>query len=157
MKQSFIFGLVVCFILILINVVIAKIITRNFAIIQSVKDKRIILTKQIFQSIKYIKILGWTDLFKKKLLVFREEEQKCLKLIKYLDCFCVFFWIFSSISISVVSLTIYYLQNSNFDNLNILTQLFVFKMIISPLNALPWIVSGMCQSNISKDRICKYL
>ena len=56
---------------------------------------------------KQIKYLNWESIFFHKILEFRSLEFNRLKIAKYLDAFCVFFWACTSILISAVTFIAY--------------------------------------------------
>ena len=71
--------------------------------------------------------------------------------------FCVFFWAFTSLAISTTSFGYYYSAEGGFQNVNVFSIIYLFNILIGPLNALPWTISGMLVGNISYNRIDSYL
>ncbi len=59
-----------------------------------------------------------------------------------MDALCVFFWATTSIVISSSTFISYDYLHENLKDSNIFTAITLFNLLIFPLNALPWTISG---------------
>ncbi|EAR94177.2 ABC transporter family protein (macronuclear) [Tetrahymena thermophila SB210] len=157
MESAVIVGFVVTFILMMINFYIAKRIGSIFEQILKYKDQRVGLTRDILNGIRQIQLLNWQNIFFQKILDLRNHEFRQISYEKYLDAFCVFFWASSSLAISAVTFILYYNKNKTFENINVFTAIYLFEMLIGPLNALPWTISGLIMSKTSFSRFNDFL
>ncbi|KAL4493110.1 hypothetical protein ABPG72_003195 [Tetrahymena utriculariae] len=157
MESAVIVGFVVTFILMMINFYIAKRIGSIFEQILKYKDQRIGLTRDILNGIRQIQLLNWQNIFFQKIIDIRNHEFRQISYEKYLDAFCVFFWASSSLAISAVTFILYYNKNKTFENINVFTAIYLFEMLIGPLNALPWTISGLIMSKTSFSRFNDFL
>lgn len=139
-------GFLVTLVLIILNFFIARRIMNIFGKILEFKDKRIGLTKDVLSAMKEIRMLNWQGIMYRKLMALRSHELRQVSYEKYLDAFCVFFWEITSLVISGVTFALYYKNNFSFENINVFTAIYLFELLIGPLNALPWTVSGIYNS-----------
>ena len=65
---------------------------------------------------------------------------------KLIDCWCVGLWQFTSIGVSAIVLSIYYLWGNIDDSFHPPTIIYYFNMLNFPLNALSWNVAGLRNS-----------
>ena len=85
------------------------------------KDQRISLTTDVINGIKQIKYLHWEAVFYKKIKKIRLFEFNYLKLSKYLDAFCVFFWACTSTIIATTTFLTFIWFGHNLKENNIFT------------------------------------
>lgn len=95
---SFLAGVVLAVAVLPINKCICNYIAKYSTKMMSAKDKRIKLMSEILDGIKVIKMHGWEALFGEKVEAIRAQEVHYLKLRKYLDAFCVYFWATTPVS-----------------------------------------------------------
>jgi hypothetical protein len=74
------------------------------------KDKRVELSKDVFDGIKSIKYLGWEKLFENKIMQIRKKEFCMMTSARAMDGFIACFWN----SVSVVLL--YFFLKGNFSS-----------------------------------------
>jgi ATP-binding cassette subfamily C (CFTR/MRP) protein 10 len=150
-------GFCLTLVLVIINFQIAKKIGSANEQLLKYKDQRINLFQDILAGIRQIKYLNWEEKFMKKILSIRKNEFFYLKIKKYLDAFCVFFWATLTIIIS----TIIFCLNEHFENesvksLNVFTAIALFNILLVPLNSLPWTIGGMITGKVSFKRISQF-
>ncbi|VDP01012.1 unnamed protein product [Soboliphyme baturini] len=150
---SFVGGVGVAVAFIPLNHVIAVKIGRLSTNMLVMKDRRIRLMTEILFSIRAIKFCCWEKIFYKKANVFRKEELRYLKKRKYLDALCVYLWVVSSVIMSVLTFSTYYLLGNRFTASKVFTSLALFNVLITPLNAFPWVVCGAVDAWISLKRL----
>lgn len=87
----------------------------------------------------------------------RAKEIKNLKGRKYLDALCVYFWATTPVLVSLLSFGTYILLGNQLTAAKVFTSIALFNMLISPLNALPWVLNGVVEAWVSVKRINKLL
>jgi ATP-binding cassette subfamily C (CFTR/MRP) protein 10 len=71
--------------------------------------------------------------------VVREKELRQIRAKKYLDAGCVYFWASTPILMSVLTFITYAQLGNKLTAAKVFTSLALFNMLISPLNAFPWV------------------
>lgn len=87
----------------------------------------------------------------------RNQELKYLKGRKYLDALCVYFWATTPVVICILTFTTYSLLGNQLTAATVFTAMALLNMLISPLNAFPWVLNGMMEAWVSVKRIQKLL
>lgn len=87
----------------------------------------------------------------------REGELKYLKGRKYLDALCVYFWATTPVLISILTFGTYVLLGNNLTAATVFTSMALMNMLISPLNAFPWVLNGLTEAWVSLKRIQRFL
>lgn len=87
----------------------------------------------------------------------REGEIKYLKKRKYLDALCVYFWATTPVLISILTFGTYVLMGNKLTAATVFTSMALVNMLISPLNAFPWVLNGVVEAWVSIKRIQKLL
>lgn len=80
-------------------------------------------------------------------------EMKYLKGRKYLDALCVYFWATTPVIISILTFATYVLLGNQLTAATVFTSIALLNMLISPLNAFPWVLNGMTEAWVSIKRI----
>lgn len=83
----------------------------------------------------------------------RDKEMKYLKGRKYLDALCVYFWATTPVIISILTFATYVLIGNKLTAATVFTSMALLNMLISPLNAFPWVLNGMTEAWVSIRRI----
>ena len=109
------------------------------------------------------------------LSLYRLAELKSLKGRKYLDALCVYFWATTPVIISILTFTTYAALGNNLTAakvttslstnvcnlacsvLQVFTSVALFNMLISPLNAFPWVLNGLVEAWVSIKRVQAFL
>ena len=83
-----------------------------------------------------------------KIKTLEEQYQLGLRKIKMLDCWCVALWQFTSVGISSIVITSYFLLglNEQIDSESVFspsTFVYLLGMLNYPLNALSWYIAGI--------------
>lgn len=82
---------------------------------------------------------------------------KYLKSLKYLDALCVYFWATTPVLMSILTFGTYVLLGHTLTAAKVFTSMALLNMLISPLNAFPWILNGMTEAWVSIKRIQRLL
>ncbi|CAD5111037.1 DgyrCDS388 [Dimorphilus gyrociliatus] len=153
---SFLAGLAFAILLIPINRYLANAIGRLSNDMMNHKDARVKLMSEILHGIRIIKFYAWEDIFSDKINNLRSKELKSLKGRKYLDAFCVYFWATTPVLISILTFTTYAISGHELTAARVFTSLALFNMLISPLNAFPWVLNGLMEAWVSLKRVQQY-
>lgn len=92
-----------------------------------------------------------------KIVEMREGELKYLKGRKYLDALCVYFWATTPVLISILTFGTYVLMGKTLTAATVFTSMALMNMLISPLNAFPWVLNGLTEAWVSLRRIQRFL
>ncbi|KAF8770810.1 Multidrug resistance-associated protein 7 like [Argiope bruennichi] len=157
LHYCFIIGVVFMIIIIPINQYVAKKIAGFSSLMMTAKDKRIKVMNEIISGIRIIKMNTWEKIFSKKLEKIRYEEVKFLKKRKYLDALCVYFWATTPVLISFLTFTIFASLGYGLTAAKVFTSIALFNILITPLNAIPWVLNGIVESWISVKRVNLFL
>nr|AIN44105.1 multidrug resistance-associated protein 5-like protein [Laodelphax striatellus] len=152
---SFLAGLIFSIVLIPINKCIASCIGNLSKKMMDEKDKRVKMSAEALRGIKVIKMHVWEEYFVEKIMGIRSNEMKYLKGRKYLDAMCVYFWATTPVLIALLTFTVYTLLGHKLNAATVFTSIALFNMLISPLNAFPWVLNGLTESWVSLQRIQK--
>lgn len=80
-----------------------------------------------------------------------------LKGRKYLDALCVYFWATTPVIISILTFATYVIIGNKLTAATVFTSMALLNMLISPLNAFPWVLNGMTEAWVSIRRIQKLI
>ncbi|XP_075224680.1 ATP-binding cassette sub-family C member 10 [Lycorma delicatula] len=150
---SFIAGLLFTIILIPINKLLATWIGNISVKMMEQKDERVKITSEVLRGIRVVKLHVWEDFFIEKILKIRKKEMYYLKGRKYLDAMCVYFWATTPVLISLLTFLTYTLLGNELTAATVFTSIALFNMLISPLNAFPWVLNGLTEAWVSLNRI----
>ncbi|PSN57205.1 hypothetical protein C0J52_05033 [Blattella germanica] len=135
---AFIAGVIFTVILIPINKYIATKIGELSTKLMLKKDERVKVMAEILRGIRVVKLHVWEDHFVGKIGKLRDMELKYLSGRKYLDALCVYFWATTPVLISIFTFVTY-----------VFTSIALLNMLISPLNAFPWVLNGLTEAWVS--------
>ncbi|KAK3603062.1 hypothetical protein CHS0354_015755 [Potamilus streckersoni] len=121
------------------------------------KDGRVKVMNEVLFGMRVVKFYSWESHFKSKVSQLRDAELKSLKGRKYLDAMCVYFWATTPVLISILTFTTYSLMGNQLTAAKIFTSLSLFLMLISPLNAFPWVLNGLMEAWISLKRVQAFI
>ncbi|XP_078352062.1 ATP-binding cassette sub-family C member 10-like isoform X2 [Oculina patagonica] len=154
---SFLAGLGFAILLIPVNRWLAEKIQKLSKEMMTQKDKRVKVMNEILQGIRVIKFYAWEKNFEEKINKLRAAELKSLKGRKYLDAWCVYFWATTPVIISILTFTTYALLGNKLTAAKVFTSVALFNMLISPLNAFPWVLNGLMEAWVSVKRLQAFL
>ncbi|KAJ8922563.1 hypothetical protein NQ315_007593 [Exocentrus adspersus] len=154
---SFLAGVIFSIILVPINKLIANKIGQLSTKLMEQKDARVRLIAEVLRGIKAIKLYVWEQHFIRLITRLRDRELKYLKGRKYLDALCVYFWATTPVVISILTFGTYALLGNKLTAATIFTGMALLNMLISPLNAFPWVLNGMTEAWVSLKRIQRLL
>lgn len=154
---AFLAGVIFAVVLIPINKLIAMKIGSLSTKMMGKKDERVEMCSEVLQGMRTLKMHVWEEHFLSKILRIRESELYYLKGRKYLDALCVFFWATTPVVISVLTFATYSLLGGDLNAAKVFTTIALLNMLISPLNAFPWVLNGLVEAWVSVSRVQKLL
>ncbi len=89
--------------------------------------------------------------------LYRALELKALKGRKYLDALCVYFWATTPVLISILTFATYVAMGNTLTAAKVFTSVALFSVLVSPLNAFPWVVNGLVEAWVSLRRVSRFL
>ncbi|XP_060078893.1 ATP-binding cassette sub-family C member 10-like [Ylistrum balloti] len=121
------------------------------------KDARVKMMNEVLFGMRIVKFYTWENHFRSEIQRLRNAELKSLKGRKYLDAMCVYFWATTPVLISILTFTTYSLMGNPLTAAKVFTSLSLFMMLISPLNAFPWVINGLMEAWVSLRRVQEYV
>ena len=107
-----------------------------------------------------VKASGWEAAFRARVRAARAREVRALAARKLLDALCVYFWACSSLLVTLSTLGAAALSGGSGSSLGsaaVFTSLALFGVLVAPLNALPWVLTGVVEAGVSARRLQEYL
>uniref|UniRef100_A0A3B4XU10 ATP-binding cassette, sub-family C (CFTR/MRP), member 10 n=1 Tax=Seriola lalandi dorsalis TaxID=1841481 RepID=A0A3B4XU10_SERLL len=153
---AFLGGLGVALLLVPFNKFLASRILSNNKDMLMHKDSRVKLMTEILFGIRVIKFYNWEPHFTQKVAECRKQELSHLKAIKYLDAMCVYTWAALPVVISILTFVTYVMLGHQLTAAKVFTTLALVGMLITPLNAFPWVLNGILEAKVSLERIQRF-
>lgn len=153
---AFLGGLSVALVLVPFNKFLATRILSNNKQMLKYKDNRVKLMTEILFGIRVIKFYNWEPHFSQKVDKCRERELSHLKNLKYLDAMCVYTWAALPVVICVLTFVTYVLLGHQLTAAKVFTTVALVGMLITPLNAFPWVLNGILEAKVSLERIQRF-
>uniref|UniRef100_A0A669PY13 ATP binding cassette subfamily C member 2 n=1 Tax=Phasianus colchicus TaxID=9054 RepID=A0A669PY13_PHACC len=125
------------------------------------KDERMKIMGEVLNGIKILKFFAWEPSFEKRINEIRACELKDLLKFSYLQSVSIF--VFSCapflVSVSLASFAVYVLvdENNVLDAQKAFTSISLFNVLRFPMAMLPLVLSSIVQTNVSKERLERYL
>ena len=120
------------------------------------KDSRVKVMSEILGGIRVIKFNSWEKHFARKVDTLRDLELASLKGRKYLDAWCVFFWACTPALISLLTFATYALLGRPLTAARVFTSVALLNILLTPLNAFPWVVNGLVEAWVSVKRLQQF-
>jgi ATP-binding cassette subfamily C (CFTR/MRP) protein 10 len=121
------------------------------------KDKRVRLMNELLGGIRVVKFYAWEKHFRRRIKQLRADELKALKARKYLDALCVYFWATTPVLVAILTFATFVLMGGTLTSAKVFTCMALFNMLISPLNAFPWVIGGLVEAWVSLKRVRKLI
>ncbi|XP_041988661.1 ATP-binding cassette sub-family C member 10 [Aricia agestis] len=154
---SFLAGVAFSVVLIPVNKAIANKIGELSTELMRHKDARVSLVGELLRGIRAVKLHVWEDYFIERISVARSSEMRYLRARKYLDAVCVVLWATTPVLVAALTLGTHALRGIDLDAPTVFTTVALINMLISPLNAFPWVLNGLTEAWVSIKRIQKLL
>ncbi|KAI3383069.1 hypothetical protein SNEBB_001528 [Seison nebaliae] len=155
---SFIGGLIFSLLMLPLNKLLAYFIQKMSKKQMEWKDKRVNLLTEMVDGWKLIRFnLEWKEEFLRRVEIARKNELFYLKMKKYLDACCVFFWASTPVIVSLLSFILYVQLGHQLTIAKVFTCITLFQTLIAPLNMFPWVINGMIDGVVSLKRFEYFL
>ncbi|OXB75471.1 UNVERIFIED_CONTAM: hypothetical protein H355_016532 [Colinus virginianus] len=123
------------------------------------KDERMKIMGEVLSGIKILKLFAWEPSFEKRINEIRACELKDLLKFSYLQSISIFVFSCAPFLVSLASFAVYVLvdENNVLDAQKAFTSISLFNVLRFPMAMLPLVLSSMVQTNVSKERLERYL
>ncbi|RRT57469.1 hypothetical protein B296_00028886 [Ensete ventricosum] len=150
-------GLAATFIVMLINVPIAKIEQNYTEKIMEYKDRRMKATTEILRNMRILKHQAWEMKFLSKIMELRKNEISWFWKIAYVSAAAIFLFSCSSIFVAVIAFGACMIMRIPLGTGKVLTALATFRTLQNPIFAIPHTISMLVRIKVSLDRIASFL
>ncbi|KAL4483214.1 hypothetical protein ABPG74_019240 [Tetrahymena malaccensis] len=141
----------------LVNLVLTLSMSFLYSKQYRMKDKRIVLTKDVIDGIKSIKYLGWEKIFQKKIEKARSGEYSFIMSTRCLDGIISVFWNSISYFLLFFFLVDFINDGNELKDSNVFTIIALFGYLTYPMGILPWSIGYLVKIRVSFNRICQFL
>uniref|UniRef100_A0A669PUM0 ATP binding cassette subfamily C member 2 n=1 Tax=Phasianus colchicus TaxID=9054 RepID=A0A669PUM0_PHACC len=123
------------------------------------KDERMKIMGEVLNGIKILKFFAWEPSFEKRINEIRACELKDLLKFSYLQSVSIFVFSCAPFLVSANSFAVYVLvdENNVLDAQKAFTSISLFNVLRFPMAMLPLVLSSIVQTNVSKERLERYL
>nr|XP_025966921.1 canalicular multispecific organic anion transporter 1 [Dromaius novaehollandiae] len=123
------------------------------------KDERMKIMSEILSGIKILKLFAWEPSFEKRIKEIRARELRDLRNFSYLQSVSVFVFNSAPFLVSLASFAVYVLvdENNILDAQKAFTAISLFNVLRFPMTMLPMVISTLVQTNVSTERLERYL
>ena len=153
---AFLTGLAITLALIPINMVLANKIQRVNSELMRQNDERVLRLSEMLRNMKCIKMCGWALKLHAWLVEPRQKYMVCLRWVKMLDAWCVFFWATTPVLVSLATFATYVWIGGSLTPGRAAAALALFVALIMPLNAYPWVINGAIEATVSGKRLATF-
>uniref|UniRef100_A0A914ZIQ8 ABC-type xenobiotic transporter n=1 Tax=Parascaris univalens TaxID=6257 RepID=A0A914ZIQ8_PARUN len=154
---AFLSGLIASLLLVPLNKFITSAIGRLSEKMMQCKDQRVKLVSETVRAIRTVKLSNWERNLERRISALRENELRYLKGRKYLDAVCVYLWASAPILITIAIFSTYTVfLHEKLTAAKVFTSLALVNILIMPLNAFPWVLSGLVEAFVSIRRLDKF-
>jgi hypothetical protein len=150
LRWAFVAGLVVLAFFTPLNVFVSRRIGSLTAVMMAHRDDRVKATSELLSGIRNVKLLSWEDLMIARVASARSLEVRALTVRKYLDAVCVFLWASTPVLISLATFVTAAALGGELSSAQVFTSLSLLNLLISPMNAFPWVGAGEEQGLTSR-------
>lgn len=169
MSWGAISGLAVLCVIVPVNIVVAKRIGTMTGEMMTARDERVRITGELLAGVRVVKLQAWEVPLLDRIRVARELELVSLKSRKYLDAACVFFWAATPVLIAFATFASVVaslpdrgerggdVSSSYFTASSVFTTVSLLNLLVYPMNAFPWILTGVLEAWVSLGRLEAFL
>jgi ABC-type multidrug transport system fused ATPase/permease subunit len=118
-----------------------------------IKDRRMKLTTETFDSIKLLKLYNWENEFKKRILEIRNQEVENIKTLLNITTFNISLYWASPVLASITTIGVYQFYNEKLNISDILIGLTIFNMLQPAIRDLPVAINSILDTLVSMIRI----
>ncbi|RDW92432.1 hypothetical protein BP5796_01826 [Coleophoma crateriformis] len=133
-----------------------RLATRRVAM-KKITDKRLGLTQEILQSVRFVKFFGWENSFLQQLKSLRRTEIRSIQVLLGIRSAMNAVTVSAPILAAMLAFVTYSLTHANLQAANIFSSLALFYGLRIPLNMLPMVIAQTIDAYVSIGRIQDYL
>eukprot|EP01138_Halocafeteria_seosinensis_P012251 gb/GECG01012519.1/.p1 GENE.gb/GECG01012519.1/~~gb/GECG01012519.1/.p1 ORF type:complete len:1843 (+),score=156.00 gb/GECG01012519.1/:1-5529(+) len=165
---AFFAGLGVLVIFLPINLFVSKRIGDLTREMMEFRDERLRVCEDALKNMSLIKMQRLEVHFNQRIKAIREQEVSKLKARKYWDALCVYLWAATPVLVSLATFASAALSghmrtyddssaDKNLTTAEVFTSLSLLQMLIVPMNAFPWVITGIMEARVSVKRFNRIL
>ncbi|CAI5729347.1 unnamed protein product [Hyaloperonospora brassicae] len=154
---SFVAGVAVLAIMLPLQTALGRKIQHVTADMMRFRDERVGLVAESLKAIRTLKLLGWVTARLDMMSKSRSLELGRLRVRKYLDAFCVFFWASTPVIVQVSVFAAAVFSGRDISAADAFTAIALLDRLVFPMNYLPWIVNSFLEARVSALRIRGFL
>ena len=160
---AFLAGLAVLAVFVPINMVVSRRIGTLTGVMMTARDGRVARTGELLAGIRTVKMQAWEVPLLARIAVARAEEVRALAARKYLDAVCVFLWAATPVLVSLATFATVVLLiprtpgTPALSAASVFTTVSLLGLLIFPLNAFSWVVTGVLEAVVSLRRLDAFL
>jgi ATP-binding cassette subfamily C (CFTR/MRP) protein 10 len=176
-RWAFAAGLVVLVLFVPLNIAVSKRIGTLTGTMMACRDDRVRVTGELLGGIRTVKMQAWEVPLLDRIRAARALELAALRSRKYLDAVCVFLWASTPVLISLATFAavVVFLPEAEegaaggvgstgggggsvtLSASAVFTTLSLLNLLIFPMNAFPWVLTGLLEARISVLRLQRFL
>lgn len=161
-QWAFSAGLVVLVVFVPLNMVVSKRIGTLTGVMMKCRDERVRITGELLAGIRVVKMQAWEVPMLDRIHAARALELKALRSRKYLDAVCVFLWASTPVLIALATFTavVVFVPAGGSATLSasaVFTTISLLNLLIFPMNAFPWVLTGVLEAWVSLKRLQTFL
>ena len=153
-------GVGVLCVMVPINICVARWLGSLTAVMMKARDARVLATGEVLTGIRAVKLSGWEIPLLRRIAGHRAAEFAALTARKYLDAVCVWCWASTPLLMALTTFALTLLlpgEKAIFTPAKVWASLAMLNLLIFPLNAFPWVLSGLLEARVSLQRLDDFL
>lgn len=166
-------GVLVLAIFLPINTLITRRIGGLTAAMMRFRDERVRLCGEMLHGVRILKLQAWEEPLLDRIRAVRAQEVAQLAARKYLDALCVYLWASTPVIVALATFgTVVWIDpsagaagaaasaasaSSPLGASSVFTALSLLNLLIFPMNAFPWVLSGCLEASVSFQRLDSFL
>ena len=153
-------GVGVLCVMVPLNIYVARWLGSLTAVMMKARDARVQATGEVLGGMRAVKLSGWEVPLLHRIAGHRAKEFAALATRKYLDAVCVWCWAATPLLMALTTFSLTLLLPSEgafFTPAKVWASLAMLNLLIFPLNAFPWVLSGLLEARVSLQRLDDFL
>jgi ATP-binding cassette subfamily C (CFTR/MRP) protein 10 len=153
-------GVGVLCVMVPLNIYVAQWLGSLTAVMMTARDARVAATGEVLGGMRAVKLSGWEVPLLQRVGGHRAAEFSALATRKYLDAVCVWCWASTPLLMALTTFALTLLlpnEQAFFTPAKVWASLAMLNLLIFPLNAFPWVLSGLLEARVSLQRLDAFL
>ena len=157
LKEAFLVGIALILLMIPFNIYTSSLVGSVTSKLMVHKDERISFLSQVVKGIVSVKMQGFEKDMTKLAMNHRSKELQQLTFRKYLDCIFVFTWAVMPYVVPLCTFIVAICRGVRLSVADTFLTLSLLRMLVYPLNCIPWVINSIVDSSVSLKRISTIL